>query len=303
MRILITGGTGLVGTPLVQALIARKYQVVVLSRSPQKVYSRFCSAAENLNSLNDITHLNDIDAVINLAGEPIADKRWSEEQKKLLCESRWQITERLSELINASETPPAVFLSGSAVGWYGDQGQSVVTEDDEPNQEFTHTLCDRWESLAMKAQSEKTRVCLLRTGIVLSPEGGALAKLLPVYRAGLGGPIGNGRQYMPWIHISDMVSAILFLLDDPAQNGPFNMTAPYPSHNEQFAAVLAQILHRPHLLRVPAFVVKALMGEAAVLVLGGQNALPKRLEETGFGCQFINLEEALRDLLDSPADY
>lgn len=186
MRILITGGTGLVGTPLVQALIARKYQVVVLSRSPQKVYSRFCSAAENLNSLNDITHLNDIDAVINLAGEPIADKRWSEEQKKLLCESRWQITERLSELINASETPPAVFLSGSAVGWYGDQGQSVVTEDDEPNQEFTHTLCDRWESLAMKAQSEKTRVCLLRTGIVLSPEGGALAKLLPVYRAGLG---------------------------------------------------------------------------------------------------------------------
>ncbi|HBZ7486886.1 TPA: TIGR01777 family oxidoreductase, partial [Klebsiella pneumoniae] len=266
-------------------------------------YSRFCSAAENLNSLNDITHLNDIDAVINLAGEPIADKRWSEEQKKLLCESRWQITERLSELINASETPPAVFLSGSAVGWYGDQGQSVVTEDDEPNQEFTHTLCDRWESLAMKAQSEKTRVCLLRTGIVLSPEGGALAKLLPVYRAGLGGPIGNGRQYMPWIHISDMVSAILFLLDDPAQNGPFNMTAPYPSHNEQFAAVLAQILHRPHLLRVPAFVVKALMGEAAVLVLGGQNALPKRLEEAGFGCQFINLEEALRDLLDSPADY
>ncbi|WP_421549690.1 TIGR01777 family oxidoreductase [Morganella morganii] len=303
MRILITGGTGLVGTPLVQALIARKYQVVVLSRSPQKVYSRFCSAAENLNSLNDITHLNDIDAVINLAGEPIADKRWSEEQKKLLCESRWQITERLSELINASETPPAVFLSGSAVGWYGDQGQSVVTEDDEPNQEFTHTLCDRWESLAMKAQSEKTRVCLLRTGIVLSPEGGALAKLLPVYRAGLGGPIGNGRQYMPWIHISDMVSAILFLLDDPAQNGPFNMTAPYPSHNEQFAAALAQILHRPHLLRVPAFVVKALMGEAAVLVLGGQNALPKRLEEAGFGCQFINLEEALRDLLDSPADY
>ncbi|EME8469789.1 TPA: TIGR01777 family oxidoreductase [Morganella morganii] len=303
MRILITGGTGLVGTPLVQALIARKYQVVVLSRSPQKVYSRFCSAAENLNSLNDITHLNDIDAVINLAGEPIADKRWSEEQKKLLCESRWQITERLSELINASETPPAVFLSGSAVGWYGDQGQSVVTEDDEPNQEFTHTLCDRWESLAMKAQSEKTRVCLLRTGIVLSPEGGALAKLLPVYRAGLGGPIGNGRQYMPWIHISDMVSAILFLLDDPAQNGPFNMTAPYPSHNEQFTAVLAQILHRPHLLRVPAFVVKALMGEAAVLVLGGQNALPKRLEEAGFGCQFINLEEALRDLLDSPADY
>lgn len=303
MRILITGGTGLIGTPLVQALIARKYQVVVLSRSPQKVYSRFCSAAENLNSLNDITHLNDIDAVINLAGEPIADKRWSEEQKKLLCESRWQITERLSELINASETPPAVFLSGSAVGWYGDQGQSVVTEDDEPNQEFTHTLCDRWESLAMKAQSEKTRVCLLRTGIVLSPEGGALAKLLPVYRAGLGGPIGNGRQYMPWIHISDMVSAILFLLDDPAQNGPFNMTAPYPSHNEQFTAVLAQILHRPHLLRVPAFVVKALMGEAAVLVLGGQNALPKRLEDAGFGCQFINLEEALRDLLDSPADY
>lgn len=302
MRILITGGTGLIGTPLVQALIARKHHVVVLSRSPQKVYSRFCSAAQHLNSLAGLTHLNDIDAVINLAGEPIADKRWSKEQKERLCESRWKITERLTTLINASDTPPAVFLSGSAVGWYGDQGQAVVTEAEEPHPEFTHTLCARWEALALWAQSDKTRVCLMRTGIVLSPEGGALAKMLPLYRAGLGGPVGNGRQYMPWIHISDMVSAILFLLDNDAMSGTFNMTAPYPCHNEQFSAVLAQVLHRPHLLRVPAFVIKAILGEAAVLVLGGQNALPERLETAGFTCQFINLEDALRDLLERPAD-
>lgn len=175
MRILITGGTGLIGTPLVQRLVARSDEVTVLSRSPQKVYSHFCKAVECWTSLQDKTNLNEFDAVINLAGEPIAEKRWSEEQKKLLCDSRWKITQRLTELIAASDTPHT-FLSGSAVGYYGDQGQVVVDESEQPHDEFTHYLCQHWEALAQNAQSDSTRVCLLRTGIVLSLKGGALAE-------------------------------------------------------------------------------------------------------------------------------
>lgn len=296
MRILITGGTGLIGTPLVQRLVGRNDKVTVLSRSPQKVYSLFCEAVECWTSLQDKTDLNDFDAVINLAGEPITEKRWSEEQKKLLCNSRWNVTQRLAELINASKTPPHTFLSGSAVGYYGDQGQAVVTESEEPHDEFTHMLCQRWESLALDAQSESTRVCLMRTGLVMSLKGGALAKVLPIFKMGAGGPIGIGKQYMPWIHINDMVSAICYLLDTPTLSGPFNMTSPYPVHNDQFAAMLGEVINRPAFVRTPAFAVKAMLGEAATMLLGGQQAIPKRLEEAGFQFEFIELRIALEDL-------
>lgn len=302
MKILITGGTGLIGTQLIQKLISLGHQVTVLSRSPQKVYSHFCKAVECWTSLNDKTQLNDFDAVINLAGEPIAEKRWTAEQKKLLCDSRWKLTQHLSELIAASETPPSVFLSGSAVGYYGDQGQAVVTEDEQPHDEFTHQLTQHWEALATNAQSEKTRVCLLRTGLVLSPNGGLLAKILPIFKMGAGGPIGHGKQYMPWIHINDMVRAICFLLDTPTLSGPFNMTAPYPVHNDQFTAILGEVINRPAFIRTPAFIIKAIMGESAALVLGGQHAIPKRLEEAGFQFEFIELKEALTDLLIPHSD-
>lgn len=297
MKILITGATGLIGTPLTQKLITLGHQVTVLSRSPQKVYSHFCKAVECWTSLNDRAHLNDFDAVINLAGEPIAEKRWTDEQKKRLCDSRWTLTQQLSELINASETPPSVFLSGSAVGYYGDQGQAVVTEDEQPHDKFTHQLAQHWEALAVNAQSEKTRVCLLRTGLVLSPNGGVLAKILPIFKMGAGGPIGHGKQFMPWIHINDMVRAICFLLDNPTLSGPFNMTAPYPVHNDQFTAILGDVINRPAFIRTPAFAIKAVLGESAALVLGGQQAIPKRLEEAGFQFEFIELKEALTDLL------
>lgn len=299
MKILITGGTGLIGTPLTQKLISLGHQITVLSRSPQKVYSHFCKAVECWTSLNNVNNLNGFDAVINLAGEPIAGKRWTDEQKKRLCDSRWKITQRLTELIMASDMPPSVFLSGSAVGYYGDQGQTVVTEDDQPHDEFTHQLTQHWEALAENAASEKTRVCLLRTGLVLSPNGGLLAKLLPIFKLGLGGPIGHGKQYMPWIHINDMVNAIGFLLVSPTLSGPFNMTAPYPVHNDQFSAILGDVLNRPSFIRTPAFMIKAMLGESAALVLGGQQAIPKRLEEAGFEFGFIELKVALEDLLVS----
>ncbi|CDG20866.1 Epimerase family protein yfcH [Xenorhabdus poinarii G6] len=297
MHIFITGGTGLIGHRLVCQLLSLSHSITILSRSPQKVYSLFSDRVECWTTLNIQQNLNRFDAVINLAGEPIVNKRWTPKQKEILCQSRWQLTEQLSRLIKASESPPSVFISGSAVGYYGDQGQSVVTEHDPPHNEFAHQLCERWEQLALQAQSDKTRVCVLRTGIVLAPEGGALKKMLPLFRLGLGGVIGHGKQYMPWIHIDDIVNGIYYLLVSPELHGPFNMTSPYPVHNEQFTAALAKVLHRPAFIRIPKFVLKIMMGEAAELVLGGQQAIPKKLEEAGFGFRYFQLEEALQDAI------
>ncbi|MDW5499075.1 TIGR01777 family oxidoreductase [Pseudomonas lundensis] len=298
MRILITGATGLIGSSLTQRLLGLSHQITVLSRNVPRARQRFGEQVSYWSTLQDQASLDGFDAVINLAGEPIADKRWSKTQKERLCHSRWDLTEQLAKLINAGSAPPSVLISGSATGYYGDQGQAVVTEDEAPHNEFTHQLCQRWESLALQAQSDATRVCLLRTGVVLAPKGGALAKMLPPFRLGLGGPIGSGRQYLPWIHLEDMVDGILYLLDHQTLQGPFNMVAPYPVHNEQFAAQLANVLDRPAFLRVPAFAMRLLMGEAAVLVLGGQRAVPRRLEEAGFRFRFLELEQALDDVIN-----
>ncbi|ELN2736528.1 TIGR01777 family oxidoreductase [Pluralibacter gergoviae] len=296
MKILITGGTGLIGRYLVSRLLTLGHAVVVVTRSPDSARQRLDKRVELWPGLEQRSHLNDIDAVINLAGEPIADKRWTDAQKARLCDSRWQITQRLVALIKASDTPPAVLLSGSAAGYYGDLGEVVVTEEEPPHNEFTHKLCARWEQIACEAQSDATRVCLLRTGVVLAPDGGILAKMTPPFRLGLGGPIGSGRQYLAWIHIDDMANAILWLLDNDLR-GPFNMVSPYPVRNAQFAHALGRALHRPAIVRAPAAAVRLLMGESSVLVLGGQRALPKRLEAAGFAFRWYDLDDALADVL------
>ncbi|MEO3990961.1 TIGR01777 family oxidoreductase [Pseudocitrobacter cyperus] len=296
MKILITGGTGLIGRHLIPRLLELSHTVTVVTRSPEKARQHFGTRVEIWKGLEERRSLEGIDAVINLAGEPIADKRWTDAQKQRLCESRWRITEKLSALIQASETPPDVLISGSAAGYYGDLGEVVVTEEEPPHNEFTHKLCAKWEQLACTAQSDRTRVCLLRTGVVLAPQGGILGKMIPPFKLGLGGPIGNGRQYLAWIHIDDMVNGILWLLEKPLR-GPFNMVSPYPVHNEQFAHALGHALKRPAILRVPATAIRLLMGESSVLVLGGQRALPKRLEESGFVFRWYDLDGALEDLL------
>ncbi len=297
MHILLTGGTGLIGSHLVPLLLQRGWQVSVVTRDVAAARSRLGEAVNLWSGLDQQRDLNDVDAVINLAGEPIADKRWTEQQKRLLCESRWQITERLATLINASTTPPSVLISGSATGFYGDTGDLVLTEDDPGHDEFTHQLCAHWEKLAQAAESEQTRVCLLRTGVILAKEGGALSKMKLPFRMGVGGPIGSGKQYMPWIHLDDMLSAILWLLESPGLRGPFNMVAPYAVRNEQFAAILGEAMHRPAFMRTPAAAIKLIMGESAILVLGGQHVLPRRLEESGFTFRWYRLEEALEDVL------
>ncbi|MDQ4428756.1 TIGR01777 family oxidoreductase [Yokenella regensburgei] len=296
MNILITGGTGLIGRHLIPRLFTLGHEVTMVTRHPDKARQLLDSRVTLCKSLNDKTSLDGFDAVINLAGEPIADKRWTEQQKQRLCNSRWNITQKIADLINASESPPAILISGSAAGYYGDLGEVVVTEEEPPHNEFTHKLCARWEQIACTAQSDKTRVCLLRTGVVLAPEGGILAKMLPIFKLGLGGPMGNGRQYLAWIHIDDMVNGILWLLDNDLR-GPFNMVSPYPVRNEQFAHTLGHALNRPAVLRAPAAAIRLMMGESSVLVLGGQRALPKRLEEAGFVFRWYSLDEALENVV------
>ncbi|MEW5561522.1 TIGR01777 family oxidoreductase [Enterobacter asburiae] len=296
MKILITGGTGLIGRHLIPRLLESGHNVIVVTRSPDKARQQLDARVEFWKGLNARSTLDGIDAVINLAGEPIADKRWTEEQKQRLCNSRWQITQKLVDLFAASDQPPRVLISGSAAGYYGDLGEVVVTEEEPPHNEFTHKLCARWEQIACGAQSDTTRVCLLRTGVVLAPKGGILGKMVPPFKLGLGGPMGNGRQYLAWIHIDDMVNGILWLLNNDLR-GPFNLVSPYPVRNEQFAHALGHALHRPAVLRAPAMAVKLLMGESSVLVLGGQRALPKRLEDSGFAFRWYDLEEALADVL------
>lgn len=296
MNILVTGGTGLIGRHLVPRLLSLGHTVTVVTRDPEKARSRLDQRVNIWKGLSDVQDVDAFDAVINLAGEPIADKRWTAAQKQRLCQSRWQITQRLVTLIKSSDNPPSVLISGSATGYYGDLGEVLVTEDEPAHNEFTHKLCAKWEQIASQAQSDKTRVCLLRTGVVFAPQGGILAKMLPLFRMGLGGPLGTGRQYMAWIHIDDMVNGILWLLDNALQ-GPFNMVSPYPVRNEQFTHTLGHVLSRPAFIRAPATAIKLLMGESAVLVLGGQRALPKRLEESGFGFRWFDLEEALHDVV------
>ena len=296
MKILLTGGTGLIGRHLIPRLLELGHSVTVSTRHPDTARARLDPRVTLWRDFEGHHHLNDRDAVSNLAGEPIADKRWTAEQKQRLCHSRWDLTQRLVGLIHASDTPPSVLISGSAIGYYGDLGEVVVTEEEPPHNEFTHKLCARWEQIACEAQSERTRVCLLRTGVVLAPRGGILGKMTPAFKLGLGGPIGNGRQYLAWIHIDDMVNGILWLLDNDLR-GPFNMVSPYPVHNEQFAHALGHALHRPAIFRVPAAAIRLLMGESAVLVLGGQRALPKRLEAAGFAFRWYDLDEALKDVL------
>lgn len=297
MKILITGGTGFIGRRLV-AHLKVAHEVVVLTRQGSAAYELLGHDITLLDSLDRLDHLNDVDIVINLAGEPIAAGRWSDARKQLLCNSRWLLTEQLVDLVKLSSTPPKLLLNASAIGWYGRQDDSPLDEQCQtPHDEFTHRLCQQWEQLALQARSPQTRVCILRIGLVLGMEGGALPRMLPPYRLGLGGPMGSGSQVMSWIHVQDLVRAMLFLIEHGECDGIFNGTAPQPVSNRQFSQALAATLHRPHIFFVPTPLLRLLMGEAADLLLTGQRVLPARLQQAGFHFTYPALPEALADLL------
>ncbi|GAA0687180.1 TIGR01777 family oxidoreductase [Marinobacterium maritimum] len=294
MRVLITGGSGFIGQALTQALLARGDKVVILSRNPARVPSR--QGVQCLSSLQQIA--GQIDAVVNLAGAPIIDRRWTEQRKRLLLDSRIQTTRELVRWISEQKSPPDVLVSGSAIGYYGSHQDEVLDETADVAPGFPHQLCRDWEQEAREASASGVRVCLVRTGVVLG-QGGALAKMLPAFRLGLGGPIGSGQQWMSWVHLDDEVGAILYLLDNPALQGPFNLTAPEPVTNEVFSKTLAQVLGRPAFMRVPAFIMRLMLGEASELLVEGQRVVPANLNTAGYNFKYSNLEAAFKAVLKS----
>jgi uncharacterized protein (TIGR01777 family) len=296
---LITGASGLIGQALCQRLLNNGETVFALSRNCQKTQKILGPQVQCVESVTALPVDYPIDVVINLAGAPIVDKRWTNQRKHLLLESRVTYTRDLIQQLSKRSSLPHSFISGSAVGWYGNQGETILTEDSDFKAEFSHELCDQWEKAALTAESLGMRVAIVRTGLVVSPSGGFLGKMLLPFKMGLGGPISDGQQYMPWIHIDDICRLFLFLAENRAYSGVFNGSAPRPVTNQQFSEALAETLHRPAFFRVPACVLKTAMGEMADLLLGGQRAIPEKAQDAGFEFLYTDIQSALSDVLNS----
>ena len=302
MKILMTGGTGLIGQAFIQQF--GEHQFTVLTRSMPAVMSNKAAWPKALNFIDSLDHfhnLDEFDAVINLAGEPIIDKRWSVKQKHIICQSRWAITQQLVVLFTHSLNPPLVFLNGSAIGAYGNRGDQTLTEESSVEvSDFSSQLCLGWEDIAMEAKPY-TRVVLLRTGIVLAAHGGALAKMLLPFKCFLGGRIGNGEQYMSWIHYQDHINAMHYLLLEKSMSGAINLVAPEAQKNSIFTQTLAKSLNRVAILPIPKKTLQFLLGESSSLLLDSQRVMPQKLLESGFAFKFKSLKSALDDLLKPTA--
>lgn len=288
MRIFLTGGTGFIGSQLAQLLVEQGHQLTILTRQTQLSSSQ---AVEFCHSLANFTHLDEFDAVINLAGEPIFAKRWTKTQKARLWDSRIQLTEQLTQLIQQSHNPPHTFLSGSATGYYGDLPLFAKDCDESTacGTQFPAQLCQAWENAALKAQSPQTRVCLLRTGLVFSPTGGALKAMLPLYQAGLGGKLGSGKQHWAWIALADYLQAVIFLLNNANLSGAFNFNAPKATSNQTVNHWLANQYHRPAFCTVPTCALQLALGERSQLLLDNQPLVPHNLLAAGFQFQYPTL--------------
>ncbi|TPH12092.1 TIGR01777 family oxidoreductase [Litorilituus lipolyticus] len=298
MNYLITGGTGLIGYHLIGKLIQNKRNcVTVLTRNVNKAVKLLDERVNVINRLS-LENIEEADIIINLAGEAIADKRWSRKQKNKICHSRWLLTQQIVSLIEKAKSPPNLLISGSAIGIYGRQSNQPITEEfKDYHEEFSSTVCQRWEKIASKA-SARTRVALLRTGIVLAKEQGALAKMSLPFRIGLGGKIAQGEQIMSWIHIEDMVNAIIHIIENQTLHGAINITSEKTVTNKQFSFILANTLNRPCLFTTPSFLLKLMFGEMADLLLYGQNVQPKKLKMSNFKFKYENLDIALKSLLN-----
>ncbi len=296
MDILVTGGTGFIGRRLCRALVASGHKVIVFSRRPETVKKLLGEKCQGVSQLTSDQVGESLDGIINLAGEPIADARWSKARKEKLLASRIETTEAVINLIGKLKQKPKVLVSASAVGYYGAQQDNEVTEVTQPAMEFTHSLCLQWEQKAMEAEPLGVRVAIARIGLVVG-KGGFLKKMLPSFKLGLGGKLGDGKHWMPWIHIQDLVHIFLHLLESDHCHGPYNAVAPMPVTNQEFTEALGKVLHRPTIFTVPAFVLEKTLGEMARLLLTGQRAVPERLlRQESFRFQFEDLHEALTDV-------
>ncbi len=302
MRILITGGTGLIGRVLAARLATDGHEPIVLSRDTGKASADLPpgvrAEAWDGKSGAGWSELIDSDTgIVHLAGAGVADARWTAARKGEIRDSRIVSGDAVVAAIRAARTPPRVLLQASAVGYYGPRGAEAIDESEPPGSTFLAKVCVEWEESTREVEALGVRRALLRTGLVLTPEGGALGKMLTPAKFGANGPLGSGRQGFPWIHLADEVGAIRFLLDHPAAGGPFNLTAPNPVTQADFAQALGRALHRPSFLPAPAFALRLALGEMADMLLEGQLAVPKRLLELGYRFRFPDLDGALADLL------
>ena len=305
MRIIIAGGSGFLGRALTDTLLAAGHRIQILSRQPAVAWSGNLAQPQFIHWTPDGTAnglwtapASGADLIVNLAGESIAAGRWSAARKARLRSSRVLPTRSLARFIAESEQPPSALVSASAIGYYGDRGSSPLTEDAGPGRDFLAELSEEWEKEALAAQSNRTRVVLLRTGIVLDPREGALAKMLTPFQMYAGGPFGSGRQFMSWIHRDDWVSLAKWAVETPALSGPVNLTAPNPVTNADFARALGRTLDRPAIIPAPGFALKLILGEmAGPLLLYSQRVVPARALAGGFRFAFPELDGALADLL------
>jgi len=300
MKVVVAGSSGLIGSGLVPALRQDGHEVVRLVRRP--VDGRDEVRWDPIRGELDPADLQGVDALVNLAGAGIGDKRWTPERRKVVLDSRVIPTRLLAETAAKLDPKPKVFLNGSAVGWYGhESGAAIKTESDPAGSGFLVDVVVAWEAAAGAAADAGIRTVLLRSGVVQSTAGGALAKQLPPFKLGLGGRLGSGQQYLSWISLADEVAAITFCLNQEAMSGPVNVTAPTPVTNAEFTKELGRLLHRPTLLATPTFALKALFGEEIVreMFFGSIRARPAKLEEAGFRWLHPTLDVALNDILGS----
>ncbi|MCU0411421.1 MAG: TIGR01777 family oxidoreductase [Bacteroidetes bacterium] len=310
MDIVVVGGSGFIGRALIEELLPHGHKIVLTTRHPERghEYSRADVRIIRWDGRTAgalVRELEGSQAVVNLAGESIAARRWSSAQKERILRSRLDPAQALVETIMGSENGPRILVNASAVGYYGDVPEGEITEDSPPGRGFLAEVCNSVEKAVLDRGLSPLgplggglRICLIRTGIALSPHAGALQKLLLPFRCFIGGPLGSGQQWMPWIHIADVVRSIRFLLEHPTAAGPFNLTAPNPVRMNEFARTLGRVLNRPSIIPAPGFALKLLLGEmAGPLLLEGQRAIPHRLQQLGYSFKFSILEEALLDLL------
>jgi uncharacterized protein len=301
MKIAIAGATGFVGSRLVEQLQAQGHQIVILTRSPQQASNRFGTA--EIVGYNPLTSgewqssIDGCDAVINLAGEPIAEKRWTPAQKRVMLESRQIGTEKIVEAIEKATNKPPVLINASAIGYYGTSETSKFDETSPAGSDFLAEVCTKWETAAQTASASGTRVVILRLGIVLGQNGGALGKMLAPFSAFVGGPIGSGKQWFSWIHRDDVVKLIIAAITDANMKGVYNATAPNPVTMTDFAQTLGTVMNRPSWLPVPNFALEALLGEGAIVVLQGQQVTPTNTLAQGFEFQYPTLKPALAEIL------
>jgi uncharacterized protein (TIGR01777 family) len=307
MRVFITGGTGLVGSALIEALRQRGDEPIVLSRDAEHAVERLGSdvlvvGGDPQQPGDWATKVDGCDAVVNLAGEPLFGRRWGSEQKDRLLKSRVDTTRNVVQAIAGAVAKPKVMVSASAVGFYGSVPEGELTEQSPPGEDFLAQVCQQWEAAARPAAEQGVRLVVIRIGVVLARDGGALQKMLLPFKLGLGGPVGFGRQWVSWIHLGDLVGVILAALDNPRIDGVVNATAPEPVRNKQFSKALAAALHRPCLFPVPPFMLRLAFGEVAFVVTTGQKALPVRLLEENFAFRFPRCADAMNDLFAKKPD-